>query len=1075
MTSYSEGLIEYLEYYPVWADSTPANAQVLTNKPTIGRVGDASFSSENFSQRSSIEILAEFDRIMSRSVGGRHSEEIIPLMLRGSTDSAVDRMFTDLIRIINDWSFYIDNNTSVYHVNAWIETRRGMSQIAEDDWEKRIDVHFIRTVTYTGLQKLPASNVNTSTANFTTLLSSTDIDVQLALDTLDKHEHEIPGLEGGVKGDIIIRKTDDWDELNIGLDGQMLLADTDGTGLPVWSFDGSKLTGVGSASQTAVTIQAVVNEGAGITKGTAVYISGASGGYPQVSIADNTTLTKADVIGIAAEAKADAEAILIRISGEISGCDTSLFLNGDLLYVNSDGSLTKTKPTSGRMIPIAYVSNVDASNGKIVIVSYDTTYIGAANNEDIELRMGDAAGATKIEFEDNTDTVVASLDSNGNFQCDGTVGAGGQISGLSLDINSSAAEISSSGDGTFARIAVGDAALGSLIVAEDDGFATQELISHSNTRAETSRWLARRSRGTGLSPAATVNLDPVLSLNGQGYSSGWVTLATVELKQDGASGTYIPGKIEFGTATASAAASPKMTIGSQYVGIHKEAATYPVEIKGQLAIFDPSDSDAMLLRHTGTKAQYELTTGEHLFIADEVQMNADLKILTGHRIYSDDNPLDLDANIQIPNKISTDANNLELNPSTGLVGINRTPTTDNLEVAGSFSIWSGATNLRSSLSAGVATIGNNTGLIKMIPVGSFIVERAAGAEAKIQAFAVTDAQPSTISLRSSTKNASYPEWLVRKETDGSLRIVGDSGSSIEVLRSTVGGLVGVGRSATSEKLEVHEDLSIWDSGGTDYLKMEHDGNNAIVTNVGGQILITPYTGYPVSINRNLNETLRLYIQGHDSNDACLVLRSQTRAVGDPEYILRKINTGGLQFTSFDGTSTYTILETDDAGLVGIARIPTSYQFEVKGEISSWDSGETDWIKFGHDGTQAVIEVNSGDLDFEITAGQQVDFKARASASGDIIVNAFGGDATSSGRFKAVYSTTTTNNKTVEMWVDNATARIQVGSSVTLLDINTTIQPDGYNSADGTAGLTTSHVVGVGDTFTIKNGLITAIT
>jgi hypothetical protein len=50
---------------------------------------------------------------------------------------------------------------------------------------------------------------------------------------------------------------------------------------------------------------------------------------------------------------------------------------------------------------------------------------------------------------------------------------------------------------------------------------------------------------------------------------------------------------------------------------------------------------------------------------------------------------------------------------------------------------------------------------------------------------------------------------------------------------------------------------------------------------------------------------------------------------------------------------------------------------------------------------------------------------------------------------------------------------EVGSGI--LDVTGTLQTDGYNSADGSAGITTTFVDGDGNTITIKNGLVTAKT
>ena len=67
----------------------------------------------------------------------------------------------------------------------------------------------------------------------------------------------------------------------------------------------------GNALLDAIVISAKVNEAAGISTGQVVYISGATGGFPQVSIATNADFAKADVLAIATEAKSDNQNIII--------------------------------------------------------------------------------------------------------------------------------------------------------------------------------------------------------------------------------------------------------------------------------------------------------------------------------------------------------------------------------------------------------------------------------------------------------------------------------------------------------------------------------------------------------------------------------------------------------------------------------------------------------------------------------------------------------------------------------------------------------------------------------------------
>lgn len=173
------------------------------------------------------------------------------------------------------------------------------------------------------------------------------------------------------------------------------------------------LTQVGQLSTTAMTILAKVNEAAGITLGQAVYISGATGNMPQVSLADNTVIAKAKYIGIAAETKADGQNIYIRLTGSLSNMNTNAWNEGDALFVTTGGNLTSTQPTSGMILLIGYVTVKSATVGKIVVLKTPVNYLAAASGQDIDLRMGDAAGAQKVSFENYTDSEVGSVSSLG--------------------------------------------------------------------------------------------------------------------------------------------------------------------------------------------------------------------------------------------------------------------------------------------------------------------------------------------------------------------------------------------------------------------------------------------------------------------------------------------------------------------------------------------------------------------------------------------------------------------------------------------------------------------------------------
>ena len=120
--------------------------------------------------------------------------------------------------------------------------------------------------------------------------------------------------------------------------------------------------------EASLLISAKVNEVGGITKGQPVYFSGATGQFPQASLADNTVNEKTCVAGIAAETKTDGQTISIRIGGQLHNLDTSTYSDGDCLYLSTTGTYSATIPTSGAVIVVAGVEYSHVSQGKVLLI-----------------------------------------------------------------------------------------------------------------------------------------------------------------------------------------------------------------------------------------------------------------------------------------------------------------------------------------------------------------------------------------------------------------------------------------------------------------------------------------------------------------------------------------------------------------------------------------------------------------------------------------------------------------------------------------------------------------------------------
>lgn len=137
-----------------------------------------------------------------------------------------------------------------------------------------------------------------------------------------------------------------------------------------------------------------------IAKGDIVKTTGWSSvsGVPEIAKVASAT----DVAYGIAEAAINSGALgYVLTEGEISDLNTSAFSLGAVLYPNTSGGLTATKPTSGSYQPIAYVLRSDTTNG-ILYFQFDAPRI--------------------VEASTNTASTVVRRDASGNFSA-GTVTA----------------------------------------------------------------------------------------------------------------------------------------------------------------------------------------------------------------------------------------------------------------------------------------------------------------------------------------------------------------------------------------------------------------------------------------------------------------------------------------------------------------------------------------------------------------------------------------------------------------------------------------------------------------------------
>ena len=129
---------------------------------------------------------------------------------------------------------------------------------------------------------------------------------------------------------------------------------------------------VSQTSPASVLVEQVRNStGATLTKGTAVYISGATGQLPTVSKALATSdATSAQTLGLITSDLANNSNGYVTIIGLVDDIDTSAYTDGVQLYLSptTAGALTATKPYAPQhLVYVAVVSHAHPVHGKLIV------------------------------------------------------------------------------------------------------------------------------------------------------------------------------------------------------------------------------------------------------------------------------------------------------------------------------------------------------------------------------------------------------------------------------------------------------------------------------------------------------------------------------------------------------------------------------------------------------------------------------------------------------------------------------------------------------------------------------------
>jgi hypothetical protein len=174
-----------------------------------------------------------------------------------------------------------------------------------------------------------------------------------------------------VKGTPLTNAEVDANFNNLNLEKVETLASADGS-VVITGTGASLDLSVSLTSPASVLVEQVRNTtGATLTKGTAVYISGATGQTPTVSKALATSDdTSAQTLGLITSNLSNNSNGYVTIIGLIANINTSAFTDGAQLYLSptTAGTLTATKPYAPQhLVYVAVVAHAHPTQGKLLV------------------------------------------------------------------------------------------------------------------------------------------------------------------------------------------------------------------------------------------------------------------------------------------------------------------------------------------------------------------------------------------------------------------------------------------------------------------------------------------------------------------------------------------------------------------------------------------------------------------------------------------------------------------------------------------------------------------------------------
>lgn len=230
-------------------------------------------------------------------------------------------------------------------------------------------------------------------------------------------------------------------------------------------------------------IRARNSTGSTLANGKPVYVSGATGNRPTITLADADEETKSvNLIGLVTTTGGIANNAdgYVTVFGLVRDVNTNSWNEGDTLYLatGAAGGLTNVKPTSGYVVRVGFVTIKNLSNGVILVAPQVS---GSVYGDTLNLIASASAARTSLDVysKSETDTRTNSRKSAQAWVFDGTAGA--TVTGVpAFGTNSFTMVFDGSIPSLTSSVGLVDSASLSISVRTDGSVRIYERISVAN-------------------------------------------------------------------------------------------------------------------------------------------------------------------------------------------------------------------------------------------------------------------------------------------------------------------------------------------------------------------------------------------------------------------------------------------------------------------------------------------------------------------------------------------------------------------------------------------------------------------